>query len=205
MRHIISSLHRPLNRLPHVSPNNAGHLELKNSSTHGEAGCKLYCSMYNTRYMSHVNYIELVQIKLLSFCFYFVNFFMRRFASHIFNTFNKKWRQVKPRRRQENGQTWYFSKLPYLRHILEKSTHSLFGAQSFFLGHIQFLPSEGPKSFVNLFFKIFGPSSWTPERPSSIVWLHSPWCKPALRLLNNQFEYFKWDQLDIVDFASKNK
>ena len=47
---------------PHVSPNNVGHLELENLSTHGEADCKL-CSMYNTRYMSHVNYIEHVQIK----------------------------------------------------------------------------------------------------------------------------------------------
>ena len=30
MRHTISTLPYPLNRLPHVSPNNVGHLELKN-------------------------------------------------------------------------------------------------------------------------------------------------------------------------------
>ena len=59
---------------------------------------------YNRRYMSHVNYIEHVQIKPLIFV---VKIVVRRFASHIFDIFHKKWRQVKSKRRQENEQTWY--------------------------------------------------------------------------------------------------
>jgi hypothetical protein len=34
MRHASSSMLYPLNRLPHVSPNNVGHLEFKNLSTY---------------------------------------------------------------------------------------------------------------------------------------------------------------------------
>ena len=65
--------------------------------------------------MSHVNYIEHVEIKSL-ICF--VKIVVIRFASHIFDTFDKKWRQVKPtgKRRQENGPTFFFlySKQPFL-------------------------------------------------------------------------------------------
>ena len=102
----------PLNQIPHVSQNNVGHLELKNLSTHAEAGCKK-CSMYNTRYMSHINYIEHLQ---LNRSFVFVKIIVRRFASHIFNTFNTKWRQVKPNRGQEKSSNLNFSlsKVPFL-------------------------------------------------------------------------------------------
>jgi hypothetical protein len=57
------------------------------------------------------------------------------------------------KRRQKNGQTWVFPKLRFLSNLLEKSTHSLFGAWSFFLVHIGFTPCEGPKGFVNCFFE----------------------------------------------------
>ena len=45
-----------------------------------------------------------------------------------------------------------------------------------------------PKAFINWFFKRSDHESWTMEsdhgkRPSSMVRLHGPWCKPALRRL----------------------
>jgi hypothetical protein len=61
-------------------------------------------------------------------------------------------------------------------HILKKSAHSLLGAWLTLLVHIRFTPSEGPKGFVNLFFK----KSDHGKRPSSIVQLHGPWFKPTL-------------------------
>jgi hypothetical protein len=45
----------------------------------------------------------------------------------------------------------FFSKLPFLEHILKKITHSHFGAWSFLLIHIWFTHGEGPKGFVNCF------------------------------------------------------
>ena len=77
---------------------------------------------YNTRYMSRVNYIEHVQNK--SLIFFLVRIVMRRFTSHIFDTFNKMERQVKPKRRQENDQTWfiYFQKCPFWA-CIKKNQH----------------------------------------------------------------------------------
>ena len=59
----------------------------------------------------------------LNCSFFFVKIVVRRFASHIFDTFNKKWRQVKPKRRQENGQTWIFFKTTFFGHVLKKNHH----------------------------------------------------------------------------------
>jgi hypothetical protein len=56
--------------------------------------------------MSHVNYIGTSTNQIAHFVF--AKIVVRRFASHIFDTFNKKWRQMKPKQRQENGQTWIF-------------------------------------------------------------------------------------------------
>ena len=46
---------------------------------------------------------------------------------------------------------YFFKNLSFWAYInlKKKSTHSFFGAWSFFLVHIQFTSSEGPKSFVN--------------------------------------------------------
>jgi hypothetical protein len=44
----------------------------------------------------------------------------------------------------------FFSfKITLFKHISHKSTHSIFGAWSFFLVHINFTPSEGPKVLIN--------------------------------------------------------
>ena len=70
---------------------------------------------------------------------------------------------------------------------IKKLAHLFFGAWSFFLVRIWVTPSEGSKDFVNLSFlrkqtmKV-GPSSHIMEkRPSSMVRLHYPWCKVAVR------------------------
>ena len=46
-------------------------------------------------------------------------------------------------------------------HILKKISTIIFCAWSFLLVHIWFTPSEGPKGFVNLFFKKLEHGSWT--------------------------------------------
>ena len=62
-------------------------------------------------YKSHVNYIEHVQFKsLIFFCRNCCEKICKPRLQHIFD---KKWRQVKPKRIQENDQTWIFSKLPF--------------------------------------------------------------------------------------------
>ena len=48
----------------------------------------------------------------------------------------------------------FISNLPIWGHILEKSTHSFFGAWSFLLVHIRFMPSEGAQRLCNLLFII---------------------------------------------------
>ena len=68
-----------------------------------------------TRYMSHENYIEHVQIESLIF---FVKIVVRRFAGHIFHTFNKKGRQVKPKRRQS-----FRERLGFWACIYKKNQH----------------------------------------------------------------------------------
>ena len=65
----------------------------------------------------------------------------------------EKMKTREDKRMAENGRTWYivifFENLPFLRHIFRKATHSLLGAWSFLLVHIQSTPSEGPKDFIN--------------------------------------------------------
>ena len=59
-------------------------------------------------------------------------------------------RDEEDKRRQKGGQTRIiFSKLRLLGAILKKSAHSLFGAWSSLLVHVQFTPSEGPKGFIS--------------------------------------------------------
>ena len=56
----------------------------------------------------------------------------------------------------------------------QKSTHSLFGAWAFLLVHIWFAPSNGPKGYINWFWKKSAHESWTMKSdhgkgPSSMV------------------------------------
>ena len=94
-------------------------------------------------------------------------------------------REDEDKRRHENGWTWIcFLKTTRFGHILKKSVHPFFGAWVL-LVHIWFTSSEGPKGFVNFFFKKSGHGSWTiksdhGKMPSSMVQLHGPWCKLAL-------------------------
>jgi hypothetical protein len=66
----------------------------------------------------------------------------------------KKWRQVKPKWRQENNQTW------------------------FFLAHIWFTPSEGPKAFKTYFLRSWTMNSdhWQSHLPSFDFMVHSVNC-----------------------------
>ena len=75
-------------------------------------------------------------------------------------------------------------------YIQRKSTHSFFGAWSFFLVHIQFTPSEGPCNVAQRLYKVIFEEIkplkldhqvglW--KKPSFMVRLHGPWCKPTLQ------------------------
>ena len=70
--------------------------------------------------------------------------------------FNEFFLWGKRRQRHEKTKEWsnfiLFFQNCLVGHILKKSTHPLLGAWSF-LVHIRFTPSEGPKDFVNWFFK----------------------------------------------------
>ena len=68
---------------------------------------------------------------------------------------------------------FYFFKITLFEHMSKKSARSFFGAWSFLLVHIRFEPGKGPKDFVNWVFM--------GERSSSMVRLHGPWCKLALK------------------------
>ena len=85
------------------------------------------------------------------------------------------------RRRQEKTREWsiliLFFKQPFWANILKKSSHSFFGAWSFFFVHIWITPSEGPKDFANCFY--FEKPDHE-KRPSTKIHLHGSWCKPAL-------------------------
>jgi hypothetical protein len=48
----------------------------------------------------------------------------------------------------------FLSKLPFLRNMLQKSTHSIFVAWSFLLVHIRFTPSEHMPFWVSVLLKI---------------------------------------------------
>ena len=98
-------------------------------------------------------------------------------------------REDEAKRRQRNGQTWFFFllKTALFGHILKESAHSLFGAWSFLLVHIRFTPSERPEDFVKRFFWEIGPwkldhqvGPW--KKTIFMVRLHGPWCKPALSI-----------------------
>ena len=97
----------------------------------------------------------------------------------------RRWRQEKAR--EWSKLNFIFFKTAPIGHILKKSTNFLFGAWSFLLVHIWLTPSEGPKGFVNWFGKKSNHGSWIiksdrGQMPSSMVILHGPWCKPALRV-----------------------
>ena len=93
---------------------------------------------------------------------FFVKIVVRIFASHNFDTFNKKWRQVVQEKRGEWWNLNFFSKEPFLGMYIRKLAHSLFGAWSYFLVHIRFTPSKEPKDFVCCcFFKKSYHGSWT--------------------------------------------
>ena len=90
--------------------------------------------------------------------------------------------------RQEKTREWsnlilFPFKTAFFWHILKKISTFTFGAWSFLLVHLWFTPSEEPKGFVKLIFfiKIKPWKSDHGERPSSMVQVHGPWCKLALR------------------------
>ena len=103
-----------------------------------------------------------------------------------------KWKQ-EDKTSQDKKVNWMvqlklFSIVLLLNIYSKKSTHLLFGAWSFLLVHIWFTPSEGPKGFVNWFFKKLDHGSWTIKLEHGnfhlpYVWIHGPWCKPALKNL----------------------
>ena len=98
----------------------------------------------------------------------------------------EKWRQEKTREWSNMFflSIYYlsFQNYPFWTCIKKKISTFVFGAWSFMLVHIQFTPSEGPKDFINLYFwrnRTVKVGSW--RKPSSMVRLHGPWCKLALR------------------------
>ena len=97
------------------------------------------------KYMSYIIYIEHVQIKSPIFL---VKIVVRRFASHIFDTFNKKWRQMNPKKktREWSNFLFYFQKCPFGTYIKKIINTFTFGAWTFFLVHIQFTLNAGPKT-----------------------------------------------------------
>ena len=106
-------------------------------------------------------------------CSFFIKIVVRRFASHIFNTLNKKWRQV-----QEKTREWsdlnYFQNCPFWTYI-KKNQHIQFlvhdhSSWSTFSLHLV----KGPR-LSKLIFKKSDHGSWTID---SDHWrrplLHSP-------------------------------
>ena len=87
---------------------------------------------------------------------------------------NYFWEEKMKTRENKSGQAKNFQNYPFWTYIEKKSTHSLFGAWSFLLVHIQFTPREKPKGFVIWFFKKPNHGSWTiksdhGKMPSSMV------------------------------------
>ena len=84
---------------------------------------------------------------------------------------------------EENMKTKQWSnlispKLPFLDRYQKHRHVHFFGAWSFLLVQIRFTPSEGPKSFVNCFFKEIGP--WKVNHqvgPWKKAIFHGPLCK----------------------------
>ena len=72
--------------------------------------------MLNVQHKVHVTCKITLKMYKLN-CFFFVQNVVRRFATHIFDIFNKNWRQVKTKRRQEDEKTLIFSKMPFLAYI----------------------------------------------------------------------------------------
>ena len=90
-------------------------------------------------------------------------------------------------------------KLDFFGHIFKNFSTFTFGAWPFFLVHIWFTPSEGPKGFVNRFIKISDHGCWATKsdhgkRLSSILRFHVPWCKLSLRSSSHAL-YFKKNKL----------
>ena len=73
-----------------------------------------------------------------------------------------------------------YIQLPFSWIFQKKSTHSLFGAWSFFLVHIRFTPCEGPKAFKTNLLRSWTMNSDHWQRPPCMVRLHGPSCKPPL-------------------------
>ena len=104
----------------------------------------------------------------------------------------------KRRWRQEKDQTWFSLKNTLFGHILKKP--SIFASWCVSWSTFDLHLVRGPnKCFKNWFFKRLDHGSWTMKsdhgkRPSSMVWLHGPWCKPALR------QSCKWCTCDLSCF-----
>ena len=101
---------------------------------------------------------------------------VEKYCYNIFlMTFFGGGRECEGKRRQKNDEIWIwiFPKLPFGTCIKKICTLTFW---SFLLTHIRFTPCEGPEGFVYWFVKKLDHEI----RPSSMVRLHGPWCKPAL-------------------------
>ena len=71
-----------------------------------------------------------------------------------------------------------FSNMPFLGIHSKKSTLSLVDAWSFLFVYIRFTPSEGPKDFVNCFFRLFiykENRPWKSDHKVGPLKDHLPW------------------------------
>ena len=84
----------------------------------------------------------------------------------------------------------FFQNCHFWAYIKKISTFT-FGARLVLLVHIRFTPSEGPKGFVNWFFKKSDHQVGSWKRPSSKVRFHGPWCRPTLSNCHVCFQNLK--------------
>ena len=134
--------------------------------------------------MSHVNYIEYVQNK--SLIFLFVKIVVRRFASHVFDTFNKKWRQVKPKKDNIMVKLDLFFWIVFLGHVSKKNQHIHFMVH----GHSSWStfglhPVKGP--WLSKLFFLKSDGSWT---MNSDHWIfHLPWSNFMVHIVNRPLKF----------------
>ena len=146
--HSFLTPHVPLS-MPHVFINQVRSANLSHSPCKINAWMPTTCftSMYKNMYNSKSKMILLLLLLLL----------LSSIATMLAKNqdVNKRkqedWRS-ESKRSQEIGQTLIFPKTTLCRHILNTSTHSLFGAWLFLLVHIWFTPSEGPQKLCELNF-----------------------------------------------------
>ena len=104
--------------------------------------------------------------------------------------------KMKPRE-WSNLILFFFQNCPFWADITNISTFT-FGGWSFSWSTFSSQPSEGPKGFVDWVSKKSDHGCWAikldhEKRPSSMVWFHGPWCKPALKVGYTFGSKTKWN------------